>query len=140
MASEKQIAANRLNARKSTGPRTAQGKAAVRLNSVTHGLTAQSMIGLAEEGELEKLEAIRASLEAEWQPQSFTETLLLDEAVACWWRLQRGRAAEEFCMAVSLKHMKETIDDYTLVKHDDHHDQAGSGCVVIGRTWRHKVS
>ncbi len=35
MAIEKQTAANRLNAQKSTGPRSPEGRAAVRLNGVT---------------------------------------------------------------------------------------------------------
>jgi hypothetical protein len=38
MATKAQIAANRRNARKSTGPRTTQGKARIRHNSLRHGL------------------------------------------------------------------------------------------------------
>jgi hypothetical protein len=38
MASDKQIAANRRNATKSTGPRTQEGKARSRLNALRHGL------------------------------------------------------------------------------------------------------
>ena len=40
MPSDKQIAANRRNALRSTGPRTAAGKRSSRLNSYKHGLTA----------------------------------------------------------------------------------------------------
>ena len=40
MATQAQIAANRANARKSTGPRTAKGKAKVRRNATRHGATA----------------------------------------------------------------------------------------------------
>lgn len=39
MASRKQAEANRRNAKKSTGPRTANGKKKVRLNAIKHGLS-----------------------------------------------------------------------------------------------------
>lgn len=41
MATEKQIAANRRNAAKSTGPRTAAGKARSKMNALRHGLANQ---------------------------------------------------------------------------------------------------
>ena len=37
MISDKQIAANRANAKRSTGPKTAEGKNVARLNAVRHG-------------------------------------------------------------------------------------------------------
>jgi hypothetical protein len=37
MTTDKQIAANRANARKATGPKTAAGKAIAKLNDVKHG-------------------------------------------------------------------------------------------------------
>ena len=39
MASERQIAANRLNARKSTGPRSGAGRKRASRNAYRHGLT-----------------------------------------------------------------------------------------------------
>jgi len=40
MTSERQIAANRLNGRKSRGPRTTAGKSTASRNAVRHGLAA----------------------------------------------------------------------------------------------------
>ncbi len=44
MTTPRQVEANRLNARKSTGPRTAAGKDRSRMNAVTHGLSARTLI------------------------------------------------------------------------------------------------
>ena len=44
MASVAQIRANRLNAQKSTGPRTAEGKAAASQNAAKHGLLAEQVV------------------------------------------------------------------------------------------------
>ena len=44
MTSERQRAANQANARHSTGPKTPEGKAAVRLNAFRHGLLARDVV------------------------------------------------------------------------------------------------
>ena len=44
MATPAQIAANRANAQKSTGPTSAEGKSISRFNALKHGLDAQSLI------------------------------------------------------------------------------------------------
>ena len=44
MTSDKQGAANRRNALKSTGPKTPEGKAAVRLNAMKHGLLSKDVL------------------------------------------------------------------------------------------------
>lgn len=52
MASERQIAANRLNARNSTGPRTEAGKKRASRNALRHGLASQALHVMdAERGE-----------------------------------------------------------------------------------------
>ena len=44
MTSEKKTEANRRNALKSTGPRTPEGKTAVRLNALRHGLRSEEIL------------------------------------------------------------------------------------------------
>ena len=44
MISQRKIDANRRNARKSTGPRTEEGKNQVKLNALKHGLTARTVV------------------------------------------------------------------------------------------------
>ena len=66
MATEKQIAANRANAPRSTGPRTAEGKARSAENSLVHGLTAQQVVISIEDRCA--YEELRATLIAEHRP------------------------------------------------------------------------
>jgi hypothetical protein len=51
MTSEKQLRANKRNARRSTGPRTKEGKARSSQNAVTHGLSAESILIPGEDAE-----------------------------------------------------------------------------------------
>ena len=51
MTSWRQFQANRLNALKSTGPRTEEGKRISRRNALRHGLTAETVIDGLEDGE-----------------------------------------------------------------------------------------
>ena len=92
MASDKQIRANRRNALKSTGPKTPQGKDAVRLNANKHGLRSQEVL-LPREDE-EALRGLDENLRAELQPVEELENLLVDGIVAAYWRLRRLRRVE----------------------------------------------
>src|SRR6266481_5959999 len=68
MATIKQIEANRRNALKSTGPRTPEAKAAVRMNALRHGLRARTVVLPAENPQ--EFHQLCNDLETEWQPQS----------------------------------------------------------------------
>jgi hypothetical protein len=87
MATAKQLIANRRNARKSTGPKTPQGKAVVRLNAVTHGLLSREVL-LPEEDESALVE-LDKHLRAHLQPVGELEAFLVDRIVTAAWRLRR---------------------------------------------------
>ena len=57
MTSPKQIEANRRNAKKSSGPRTAGGKSIAKLNASKHGLLAEQVVIPGED--FEEFEALR---------------------------------------------------------------------------------
>jgi hypothetical protein len=104
MATEKQIQANRRNARKSTGPTSPQGKAAVRLNALRHGLRAKALVLPGEN--LHDFGRLCDDFEAEWQPRTRTEQALVEQMVAAQWKLRRIEVAEYFAYNESM-HSKE---------------------------------
>jgi hypothetical protein len=88
MATESQILANRLNALKSTGPRTPQGKAAVSQNSVKHGLLAEHDV-ISSESEAD-FDLYRRQLLNDLSPLSPMESMLAERIVSLSWRLKRA--------------------------------------------------
>jgi hypothetical protein len=84
---QKQLAANRQNALKSTGPRIAEGKALVALNSIKHGLLSKEVL-LANEDEAALVE-LGKRLRHQLAPVGELEILLVDRITAAAWRLMR---------------------------------------------------
>jgi hypothetical protein len=87
MTSEKRVQANRRNALKSTGPKTPEGKAAVRMNALKHGLLSEDILLPGEDGEA--LQDLGERLRDELRPVGELEDLLVERIVACYWRLGR---------------------------------------------------
>jgi hypothetical protein len=85
--SQKRLEANRRNALLSTGPKTAQGKAAVSRNAVRHGLTAALSVAADEDqdGFLEVLDELRQTE----LPVGSLEEHLITYIGRLFWRLQR---------------------------------------------------
>jgi hypothetical protein len=87
MTSEKKAEANRRNALKSTGPKTPEGKAAVRHNALKHGLLSREVLLPGEDEEA--LRELGERLRAELRPVGELEDLLVDRITAAYWRLRR---------------------------------------------------
>jgi hypothetical protein len=87
MTSDKKAEANRRNSLKSTGPRTPEGKAAVRLNALKHGLLSEEVLLPGEDEAV--LRELAESLRAQVQPVGELETLLVDRITSLLWRLRR---------------------------------------------------
>ena len=91
MTSEKQIAANRQNALKA-GVKTAEGKLAIRLNAVSHGLFTQDVLLPGENDEL--LNQLADNIHAELKPVGEIETILVERVISSTWRLKRALFSE----------------------------------------------
>jgi hypothetical protein len=87
VSSDKQIAANRLNAKRSTGPHTSDGKARVSVNALKHGLTGRDVALPGEDPD--DFESFRGGLLTNLDPQGDLETFLAEKIAADAWRLRR---------------------------------------------------
>jgi hypothetical protein len=99
MPSAKQLAANRANAKKSTGPITEAGKLNSRLNAVKHGLTGHTILRTNEQDAA--YNTFRASLYPDLAPANavehdFTERIIYDS-----WRVHRASAIESNLFALA---------------------------------------
>jgi hypothetical protein len=92
MATKKQVEANRRNAKKSTGPKTAEGKARSAQNAIKHGLLSRQAVLADEDGEA--FAEMRRNLHEDFRPESQLEVLLVNRLAAQQWRLARIPALE----------------------------------------------
>ena len=106
MTTEAQIEANRINAQKSTGPRTPEGKAVVSQNAITHGLLARA--GVIPGEDEHEFAAHRDGLRQQLRPGSPLEEVLADQIVDCSWRLKRAARDQEVAyVALYEKYMED---------------------------------
>ena len=87
MTSHKQQVANKANALRSTGPKSATGKAQSRMNSWKHGLAAETLVTGDEDPAL--FEELRSELFEEFHPSPGFECALVDRLAGLMWRLRR---------------------------------------------------
>jgi hypothetical protein len=109
MASDKKIAANRENAKMSTGPRTRSGKARVSLNAVKHGIYAAPEL-LPGESKSE-LRELTSSIVDTFNPQGPIQWLYVSEIVGDMVRLKRMNLAEYAYLRNLFRDAREEIPD-----------------------------
>jgi hypothetical protein len=92
MATEKQIAANRPNALKSTSPRTEGGKSVSSFNALRHSLGAKPD-GLSI-GDVNELSQIRRDFIRSFQPRTPQQERCVDQMAFARWQLLRWQRVE----------------------------------------------
>ncbi len=101
MATRAQIAANRKNAKKSTGPKTAQGKAAASKNAVKHGFFARDDV--VRDEKQEDFDLYREEMLAEMGPVGVMETTLAERIVNLAWRLRRAEKMQDQALEMQMR-------------------------------------
>ena len=92
METNKQIRANQKNARKSTGPRTAEGKRVSSKNALSYGLHSQMLV-LPDENP-EEFQSHSSALQEYFQPVGIAEKELVNRLANLFWRLRRSYRIE----------------------------------------------
>lgn len=101
MTTNSQLAANRANALKSTGPRTAEGKQQASRNAVTHGVWAAAPVIPGEDPAA--WEAHRSGILASLTPVGLLEQTLADRVALLLWRLHRLSRYETLTTAADIE-------------------------------------
>jgi hypothetical protein len=92
MTTWRQIAANRRNAEKSTGPRTEAGKRRTRRNALRHGLCVETVVEILED--IEDYKAFETAIASEYDAQSVVERELVLRLASLLWRIRRATGIE----------------------------------------------
>ena len=101
MASVAQLHANRINAQRSTGPRSEEGKAISRFNALTYGLEARSRVIPGEDPA--ELEALAGDYHRQFHPEGPLEDYLVETIVAADWNRRRYTRVEARLYRIVMK-------------------------------------
>jgi hypothetical protein len=127
--SEKQLHANRLNAQKSTGPRSPQGKARSAQNSRKHGFTASTFAVVRLE-DLEEIAHLKDDLVALYQPVNSQELFALERISLTQQALLRAARLESGLFTSCLN---ESLDSSAQPIVPMSQELAGDGDIEITR-------
>ena len=84
----RQMAANRQNALKSTGPVSLEGRSIARGNALKHGLCATAIIYPDEDGE--EFLSLQARMIDKYHPEGPDEEFLVQRITICMWQIERS--------------------------------------------------
>ena len=125
MTSWRQLQANRVNALKSTGPRTEEGKRISRRNALRHGLTAETVIDGLED--TEDYRGFEAAIIADYDAETTVERELVLRLASLLWRLRRIIAIETDLFQIQaeiLRDRRNTVRNTVTTTHGELLDRA----------------
>ena len=124
--SERKRIANRINAQKSTGPRTVQGKKRSSRNAIFHGVFCVDDVLPGEDAATFGI--LRDQMLLSLVPQNAMEMSLCERIISCTWRLRRLQTAQlhlyEQRVNDTFEHVCESIEDPLADRLIDEHRDA----------------
>jgi hypothetical protein len=126
--SECKIQANRRNALRSTGPKTARGKRNAARNAIKHELLAREVVITAGDGKEnpEEFQTLVGSLLENYEPVGPVEELLVQTIATCWWRKARALRAENGAI-------RKPLDNLRVDREFRHSDRCNFDMVSLDR-------
>jgi hypothetical protein len=123
MTSEKQVLANKENAKKSTGPKSEDGKIQTAGNAIKHGILSQRLIlpGEDQQDFIHLQDDLRLSL----RPVGALELILVEKIAAVIWKQKRLTAANSASIQLATRPEKQEVRRLVIgglgevVSHDD---------------------
>jgi hypothetical protein len=127
--SEAQLAANRANAKLSTGPTTPEGRAVSARNNFRHGLTqVKGDLVLLETESKDDYSRALAEFQAEWQPVTATERDLVERLASRQWLRRRAMKLQLYYISPSdgqiIDHDRFTLYRRYEVQHERAYNKA----------------
>jgi hypothetical protein len=110
MVSKRKLAANRRNAKKSTGPKSAKGKRIVSKNALVHGLRSQRWPVLPFEDQ-EEYRAFAKSVEEDYQPAGIVQREIVSHIALNLWKLRRVPEIEQALLEEQLDRNVRRLQD-----------------------------
>ena len=112
MTTEKQISASRENAKKSTGPRTTEGKTNSSKNALKHGLLAEDAVIPGEDPAA--FDRHLTNLETTYLPRNYVEKQIVRQIADTMWRIQRLSRIETTVMSAAIERTRVYQHDYRV--------------------------
>ena len=116
MLSEKQLKANQANAKKSTGPKSADGKKRSSLNAVRHGLTGQVVVLPTED--MEAFKQFTSAIVDSFKTADAAEKQLAQSYADLQWRINRATSVESAMYTLGI--MEQNAENLTIEHAEAH--------------------
>jgi hypothetical protein len=100
--SKTKVQANQENSRKSTGPKTDQGKAVAKRNALQHGILSNQLVVLPEHESADQYLQLQANLTDYFKPLGSLEEMCVELIASLYWRLRRVIAFEHGSILANL--------------------------------------
>ncbi len=109
MSIDRRTAANRANAARSTGPRTAEGKAASSRNAISHGITSNARVTIFNWESPEEFQQLREDYCARFCPIDRVEFEIIERMVDATWRRKRAITIETTLYDLEISEIEEEV-------------------------------